>query len=245
MRFTANTKMADLIHENYLLLPILNRFNIQLGFGDKSVREVCEQRNVNLDFFLVIVNSFHDHKFFPEEHLRSFPITLILDYIKNSHNHYLNFKLPQVEEMIKTLVGEAEEPYRKHFELIARFYDEYKEEMITHIQDEENRIFPYVITINKIAASDTVTAEHRKLVRENSINVFAKEHSNMEDKLFDLKNIMIKYMPPVGHYTLYNALLIELFRLERDLTDHARIEDSVLVPKVQLIEKEILSASAV
>jgi len=48
-------------------------------------------------------------------------------------------------------------------------------------------------------------------------------------------------MPPVNDYSLYNALLIEIFRLEGDLTDHARIEDMVMVPKVQFIEHEILS----
>jgi regulator of cell morphogenesis and NO signaling len=241
MYFTANTKMADIIHENYLLLPILNRFDIHLGFGDKNVREICRDQEVNIDFFLVIINSFHDHNFFPEEHLKSFPIALILDYIKKSHSYYLNYKVPQIEGLINKLVASAESHQRKHFELIAKFFDQYKEELITHIQDEDNRIFPYVSTIDKLYTSENTNDAHRKLIRENTISKFASEHSNIEDKLFDLKNIMIKYMPPVKDYSLYNALLIEIFRLERDLNDHARIEDNVMVPKVQLIEEEILS----
>ena len=240
MHFIPHTKMADIIHENYLLLPILGRFNIQLGFADKTVEEVCNEKGVNLEFFLVIINSFHDPEFFPEEHLRSFPLAVILDYIRNSHNHYLNYKLPQIESYIKRLVAEAGEPNKKHFELIEKFFSEYKEEVITHIQDEENRIFPYITSIDKLYNQQQVNPEHRKLIRENTISVFASEHTNMEDKLFDLKNIMIKYMPPVKDYSLYNMLLFELFRLEKDLRDHARIEDNVMVPKVQLIENELL-----
>ena len=37
MQFSVKTKLADIIHNNYLLLPIFNRFGIQLGFGDKTV----------------------------------------------------------------------------------------------------------------------------------------------------------------------------------------------------------------
>ena len=36
------------------------------------------------------------------------------------------------------------------------------------------------------------------------------------------------------------AILFELFRLEADLKDHARIEDKILVPKVKYMEKWIL-----
>lgn len=241
MQFNESTKMADIIHENYLLLPILNRFDIQLGFGSDNVQEICEKQNVNLDFFLVIINSFHDHSFFPEEQLKSFPITLILDYIKKSHSFYLNYKIPQIDSLIEQLVKLSEDSQKNHFELIARFFSEYKEELVSHIQDEENRVFPYVASISKIHDSGVIIEANRKLINENSISNFATEHSNIEDKLFDLKNIMIKYMPPVNDYSLYNSLLIEIFRLERDLTDHARIEDLIMVPKVQLIEQEILS----
>jgi regulator of cell morphogenesis and NO signaling len=38
--FKENTKMADIIHGNYLLLPVINRFGIRLGFKDKTVKDV-------------------------------------------------------------------------------------------------------------------------------------------------------------------------------------------------------------
>ncbi|MBA7528470.1 hypothetical protein ES705_20656 [subsurface metagenome] len=76
-------------------------------------------------------------------------------------------------------------------------------------------------------------------MHEKSIDFFVDTHTNIEDKLYDLKNIIIKYLPPARDYTSSNALLFELFRLERDLNDHARIEDKVLVPKVQFLESQI------
>jgi len=55
-----------------------------------------------------------------------------------------------------------------------------------------------------------------------------------------LKNIIIKFLPPVKDMTICNNILIELFRLEKDLNNHARMEDKVLIPKVREMEKAIL-----
>ena len=241
MQFTANLKMADLIHSNYLLLPILNRFDIQLGFGDKTIEQICREQGINPDFFLVIVNSFHDKNYFPQEILLSFPLKLILDYIKKSHNYYLHVKVPQIELLIENLIKNARNSGLQHIETIDRFFKEYKLELIDHIREEEDNVYPYVISLDEAYSSKKISPENIREIRQNPIAKYEEGHSNIEEKLFDLKNIIIKYIPPIKDYSITNALLIELFRLERDLNDHARIEDKVLVPKVQFIENEILS----
>ena len=37
--FSADMKLADVIHADYSLLLLLHRFGINLGFGDKTVQE--------------------------------------------------------------------------------------------------------------------------------------------------------------------------------------------------------------
>jgi len=91
---TADKKMADLIHMNYLLVSVISRFGIQLGFGDKTVSQVCDENQVNTDFFLEIVNSFNDKEYFPEKHLQDFSIQLIIDYLGKTHQYYLKEKIP-------------------------------------------------------------------------------------------------------------------------------------------------------
>ena len=48
--------MSDLICENYPMLLVLSRFGISLGFGDKTIGEVCEDSGVDTKTFLTIVN---------------------------------------------------------------------------------------------------------------------------------------------------------------------------------------------
>ena len=49
--FDENMKMADLILIKPSLILLLPRFNIPLGFGDKSVKELCRSHGISTDFF--------------------------------------------------------------------------------------------------------------------------------------------------------------------------------------------------
>lgn len=235
-----STRLADVIHHNYLVLPILNRFNIHLGFGNKTVSEICKEREVHVQFFLEIVNSFLDKDYFPQSELQSFPLKYIIEYIKRSHIFYVDFKVPQIEQLIARLIENASAENKKSYELIQNFFLDYKTELITHIEKEEKHVHPYVLKIDEVYQSGHITEDIKQLVHREPISNYADDHDNVEDKLFDLKNLVIKYLPPAQDYSLSNTILIELFRLERDLSDHSRIEDKVLVPKVAGIEKKIL-----
>ena len=240
MLLNASTKLAEAIHSNYLLLPILNRFGIHLGFGDKTVKQVCNELGVDQEFFLDIVNSFLDKEYFPKSELQSFPVNLIIDYIGKSHDYYVEKKIPQIENMIDRLLEETPNENKKPYQLIHNFFLEYKKELIDHINNEDQNVHPYIIKIDEAVRKNIIGEEIVRLVKEQSINIYADDHDNVEDKLFDLKNLIIKYLPPLEDYTLSNSILFELFRLERDLNDHARIEEKILVPKVQQIEQKIL-----
>lgn len=235
--------MAEVIHTNYLLLPVLERFDIQLGFGDKTIDEVCAEHKVSSDFFLEIINSFNDHSYFPQAHLQTFPLNLIINYIQKSHNYYLNNKIPQIGILIQKQKELSYKKQKVQMELVGKFFHDYRQEILTHIQNEENEVFPYILTIDKAYSENRVDSSIVKLVNERSIKGFIDTHTNIEDKLYDLKNIIIKYLPPAKDHTISNAILFELFRLEQDLNDHARIEDKVLAPKVQYLESQILANS--
>ena len=55
-QYEADDKMITLIRDNYDLLQALGSFGISLGFGDKTVRETCEDNDVDTYTFLAVVN---------------------------------------------------------------------------------------------------------------------------------------------------------------------------------------------
>lgn len=226
--FRKSNKIIDLIEVNYHLLPVINRFGIYLGNKDKSLEKICLDQNINIDFLLAILNTFHNEEYFPETELKSFSPILIIEYLKKTHQHYIEHVLPTLESLIKQLI-ESNKTEVHQLDIIAQFYIKYKEELLLHFNEEEQEVFPYITNL----------VESRKVSTHYNIHSFEKEHSNVDVKLNDLKNLIIKYIEPVYDNNVCNEFLIALFRFEKDINDHARIEDKILVPQVIELEKRL------
>ncbi|MBN2662643.1 MAG: hemerythrin domain-containing protein [Bacteroidales bacterium] len=222
-------KMADLVHQNYHVLPIINRFGINLGFGDKTIEQICTEKNINIDFFLEIVNVFINDDYFPKETLQNFEIIEILDYLKKTHKYFLEIKLVRIEKKINDLIDICCEENSSKIELIRNFYLEYKNELIEHIKYEDEIIFPYVY--------DLLNKKQKK--QDFKIQNYLDNHSNIEEKIFDLKNLIIKYLPVSNQAEVSNEILYDLFDFEKDILNHQNIEEKVLVPKVMKLENDL------
>lgn len=235
MRIERNIKLADVIHHDFNLIPVIHRFGIQLGFGDQTIEEICQHKEINIEFFLTILNAFHDPQYFPKKQLQSFPASMLVDYLRKAHQYYLNDKIPEIESLINQMT-ENEQMNKETYLLMKNFFNEYEKEFSSHTDREEKQVYPYIIALEK--AIQTASVDEALLSRMNaySINDYESEHDNVEDKLFDLKNIIIKYLPISKNDKLSFQILRELFALEKDLNEHARIEDMILVPKVEAME---------
>ncbi len=233
-----NMKMADVIHIDHTLLPVINRFNIQLGFGDKTIDEVCKGNQVNTDFFVEILNAFHDLDYFPKEQLQSFSTSTILNYLIKTHEYYIKVKLPEIEALINELINSCD-IRKEDILLLKNFFSKYQEELISHISKEDEKVYPYIQELESSLNKGFVTDKFKKVMQAYSIADFATEHDNVEEKLNDLKNIIIKYLPPPKDSNLRNLVLFKLFELEKDLADHSRIEDKILIPMVTELEKRL------
>jgi len=240
MIITKENRMADIIHMNYLLLSVINRFGIQLGFGDKTVDQICIEHQIETGFFLEIINAFLDQEYFPDRNLQTFSIKLIVEYLLKTHRYYLEEKIPEIETLINRMVNECYSQ-AENVDVLNQFFTEYKNEVISHTKREDEVVFPHALKIEEAYENSQNSADLINKLKKYSIQDYMSEHDNIEEKLFDLKNIIIKYLPAPKDNILCNKVLTELFNLEKDLSDHSRIEEKVLFPKVVNLEKKLLN----
>ena len=233
--FTSKMKMADVVQGNHLLMPVINRFGIPLGFGEKTVHAVCRNHRIDVDFFLVIVNTFTNEQYFPEKKLQAFNVLMILDYLKKTHSYYINTQVPLIEKLLNNLLRHRPSNSKK-LKLIKRFFLEYKHELFSHLDREETTTFPYVKTVYRLFHAPHPSAREKRALSKYSMHVYEEEHTDVDEKLFDLKNILIKYVRGDSMNALYEQVIFELFRLEKDIQDHTRIENNILLPLVEEME---------
>jgi regulator of cell morphogenesis and NO signaling len=236
--FRANTKMADVIHGNYLLLPVISRFGIPPGFGEEIVESVCRKNGIDIEFFLAIINAYSNEGYFPQKKLRSFNILTILDYLEKTHKYYTESQIPLIERLLKKLLN-SPRLENKSMKLIRKFFQEYKKELLEHLEREDTKTFPYVRKIYRLAHSANSAGKELRSLPRYSMQTYESEHDNVDEKLDDLKNILIKYVHGNIPESTYNEIIFELFRLEKDIQDHTRIENNILVPLVIETENSV------
>ena len=220
--FSENTKLYELIADNPKLLQLLPRFGIQLGFGDRNVAEVCQQNKVSTRLFLEVCRLHFDpdtsaHMTEPDDA----DLTSLLAYLSASHRDYLDERFPHIEEHLSRII-EAAGP--KYGNMLNHFYNEYKCEMIKHFQYEDEVVFPYIAALRKGEKADY------------SIDQFRHNHSNIEDVLEDMTNILIKYLPGDILPSERVCIATDIMELSADLIAHSRIEEHILVPFVESLE---------
>lgn len=211
---------------NYKLLLVFDRFGIRLGFGDKSVKDVCTQYEVPMSLFLTVCNVYTFEDYLPEtDELQSFKVDSLIDYLKNSHRYYMEECLPAISQKLDSVSDSLD---LKYGAALKQFYQVYQNEVLNHFKYEEEVAFPYIKQLSEGIKNDRY-----------NIGQFEKNHSDIDEKLNDLKNIMIKYLPGNSPSGQLNALLIELFELEDDFLKHTLIENKILVPLVAQLEQQV------
>jgi regulator of cell morphogenesis and NO signaling len=232
-------RMVDVIHKNYSILNVISRFGIKLGFGSNNIDEVCRKYSVNTDFFLSVINCYIDEDFFPESKLKSFSVNIIIQYLKNAHNYYLNFKLKKIEALIEKLNHSSASIDIKYAKLLMEFFKQYENEFNKHIKSEEEVTFPYMLKIEEAYLNSMNNSDIAELLKWYSSKSFLDTHDDLEKKVYDLKNLIIMHLPTAENSLLYNDILFELFDFEKDLADHTIMEEKILAPIVENLEKQL------
>ena len=88
--------MRSLISDNASLLTALARFDIPLGFGDKTVVEVCREKNIDSATFLAVANYISGRSVSSED----INLEQLMAYLKRAHDYFLDFKLPLIRRKL-------------------------------------------------------------------------------------------------------------------------------------------------
>ena len=220
--YEADDKMISLIRDNYDLLQSLGSFGISLGFGDKTVKETCEDNEVDTYTFLAVVNfTINGYGDFEGDNQLSVPT--LLHYLEASHAYFLDFQLPYIRRELQESLDESEGLAK----LILRFYDEYAHEIRRHMKYEQKTLFPYVQSLID-----------GQPVNDYNVDTFSKHHGATDKKLRELKLLIIKYLPQDGlHNNQLTATLHDIYENEVWLRQHAMVEDHIFVPAIRRLEQ--------
>ena len=219
--YHADDRLRDLVDDNNLLLLVIDRFNIPLGFGDSSIAEICRNENLDTSTFLAVANLVCGRPY----SARNISLPALTTYLENAHSYFLDFILPSIREKLIKAIN-CQDATDVGF-LILKYYDDYLAEVNRHMKHENDVIFPHV---NVMASGQD---DDRVSLLDYSLN-----HDDMVDKLQELKDIIIRHYPHTTNNVLTYALY-DIINVENDLTSHWRIENELFMPAGLALEQKM------
>ena len=212
--YKGSDKICDLMSHEEDAIQIISRFGLEMGVGEQTIDEVCASHGVHTPTFLAVVN----YKVYKNSDISSqiseIDLPTLQRYLKNAHNYFLKFRLPRLRRSLIEALLPAD-PTTKIPGLILRCYDEFVDEIRTHIEHENAGMYD----------------EHEH------------DDQRITDKLTEIKHLIIKYFPtqPTSEegtvtYTLI-SVMSDLWHTEQDFQDHCAIEDNILRPTLGEVQR--------
>lgn len=222
-KYNGSDGMGELVENNYRVLLVMSRFGIGLGFGERSIGEVCQTNGVDTETFLAVVNLTLDEDTVAGYDVSKVSPGALLDYLIQSHDYFLRFRLPAIrEDLIEVLGNPADDLTRA----VIRYFDEYVDEMRRHTQREDKTLFPHVRSLMQGKRDDRFR-----------MGDFHQKHDRIQARLAEFKRVLIKYYPARSTNHL-NSVLFDIYNCENDLVSHNRVEDILLVPLIAELERQ-------
>ena len=195
--YKSTDKICDLMSHEEEAIQIISRFGLSMGVGDQTIAQACEAHGIHTPTFLAVVN-------YKVSRIKVQPAEIDLDtlqcYLKNAHSYFLDFRLPRLR--LSLIEAIRPDDFSSHIPtLILRCYDEFVEEIRTHIEHENAGLYE----------------EHEH------------DDQRITDKLAEIKNLIIKYYPMPSSNQLI-SVMSDLWHTELDFADHCAIEDDILRP---------------
>lgn len=218
---TPDTKLCEVIVDEPSVVPVINRFDIVLGVGDRTIKSICKEKGIDTSFFITILNAFINESFFLENVTGAFNAGDVVDYLRKTNNSYLRNQLPNIERHFAALISRSDS--NNNLPLLFNFYREVRTEIERRI-DSDNQWFDAIISAEQSNSEVSVAG-----------NAIQAESDSIEDKLSDLINMFVIHLRGDYDRNLCHAVLFAVISLEKDICQNNRIRNRVLRPLVDAL----------
>ena len=235
-------RIGDIVEQDNVRAYVLFYFGIRFyEYSEKTLEEVCKTRGLKVEQVVQELES-PTHPLVEESlPLVSYPIDLILEYLRHAHFLFLKHKLPYISKLVESFQADHS-PYASVAKDLKTLFPLFVDDFAQHIYEEEDTLFRYIAYLNKCDRGTKHPSKLFYMMERYSLQKFAVEHEAHDDEMVGIRKLTrdysIKDETPLHVKVIYS----ELTGLEKSLKVHARIENEILFPKAMILENKLKKA---
>lgn len=234
-----DTRIAELVDQNYVHAYVLFYFGIRFyEYSELTLDQVCSKMGIRTDQVIRELESPSSHLSETELPLVSYPIDLIIEYLKHSHFIFIKHKLPYIARLVENFRA-SNENYVQVERDLKMVFPLFVEDFIAHIYEEEDTLFHYIRALDRASRGDYAHGKLFYMMEKHSVRKFAMDHECHDDEMEGIRKITKDYHVVPGTPLHVKVIYHELKAFEKSLISHARLENEILFPKAMALESKV------
>ena len=237
MNFAEET-VAAAVTENIRTADVFKKHGIDFCCGGNvSLKSVCEKKGLDMDVILAELGQVGESRdaksnqtWKDAEHL--------IGHILERHHTYVAESIPillQYSDKVAKVHGD----HAPEVVEIDKLFQAVASELTSHMQKEEQVLFPYVQELHSANGSgENLSTPHFGTVA-NPIRMMETEHENAGDVFKEIRKLSNDFTPPEWACNTFKALYASLEEFEADLQIHIHLENNILHPMALKLENEM------
>lgn len=225
---TPETTVGELVRAVPARARIFENLGIDYCCGGKrSLAEACQAKGLDgatVGAMLAALNGVPEGS---AVDANAMTLTALCDHIEQVHHGFLRQEMPRWDLMTRK-VAAVHGDHEPRLHEIRRVFESFQAEMVAHMKEEEERVFP---AIRQLEAEQFGTGETAAGLRV-SLSRLESEHEHAGAALARFKELSDRYAPPDWACNTFRALYDGLAQLERNMHQHVHKENNVLFPRV-------------
>ena len=240
MNFSRETKVKDIALANPAARQVLEEAGLDYCCGGgSSLRDACHQADIAEDDILKRLRESAQNACAEEGNWMTAPLRELTRHIREKHHNYVREAIPRTQKLLDKVVAKHGGSHRELSEIRATFI-EVAEEMILHMQKEEQILFPYIEALEQAAGGTGSVEPPFFQTVQNPIRMMTKEHDDVGALVRQIRRVSGEYQAPADACASFKALYEGLKEFEADLHQHVHLENNILFPRA--VEMEATAA---
>jgi regulator of cell morphogenesis and NO signaling len=240
MNFSNETKVKDIALANPEARKILEDAGVDYCCGGgKSLHDACMHADVSAEEILKRLRENSELVRPDEKAWTSAPLADLTRHIREKHHRYVREAITRIRTLLEKVKAKHGENHPEIAE-VRELFIEVGQEMITHMQKEEQILFPYIDALERSTTGNgSLEPPFFQTVR-NPIHAMMKEHDSAGELVRQIRKATGDYTPPADACTSYQALYQDLREFEADLHQHVHLENNILFPRAVEMEAAVV-----
>ena len=217
--------VGEIVANDFRASSIFKNAGIDFCCGGKqSLEEACMEKDVSKEDLTSQLEDLQKEPQSNSHNFKEWEPGFLCDYIVNTHHKFVEKNLPELVFYTNKIASVHGDHHPELIE-VARLFNDINDELIPHMKNEEEILFPAikeVVLTNSSEAKKAVVTEITRMLGEHDAAGKAMDKINQITK---------SYLVPEDGCATYQVSFKMLQQFEDDLHVHIHLENNILFPR--------------